>query len=309
MEETKNLSSRAIGNAHGPIYTSKEVEELGIPHSEPAPKPKTCKYCGKTLYYEGIVLCGIVAVWRTNEPRRCDCEKSVEFWKRWDAKQEERQKAQALAEEQEKRRQRIADILGRSGIKKRYLSRSFENFIVNDVNRKAYETAKSYVDDWQNNRDKGEGLYFEGTCGTGKTHLAVAVAMTLINQGVPVICKTSIDLLADIKRSYEYDSLTSEEDVLSAYMTADFLVIDDLGKEQTTEWSASILYRIINDRYENMLPTAITTNYNADDLTEKLTVNGNREKAKAVISRFKGSSSCVTMAWEDYRAKGKSNGK
>lgn len=172
---------------------------------------------------------------------------------------------------------------------------------MNDVNRKAYEIAKSYVDNWQENKDKGEGLYFEGTCGTGKTHLAVAIAMKLINQGVPVICKTSIDLLASIKQSYERDSTVNEEDVIEAYNTVDLLVIDDLGKERATEWSVPILYRIINDRYENMLPTVITTNYNTDDLIDKLNASNDNEKAEAIISRFKGSASCVTMAWEDYR--------
>lgn len=303
MEELIRISGQANGDStkHGPIYTSKEVMELGIPSDEPIPEPKTCKYCGKTLYHECIVIAGKALVWWLNQPQRCDCEKAVEFWKRWDAKQEELRKTQAIAEEQEQKRQKIEAILGRSGIKKRYLSRSFENFIVNDVNRKAYEIAKSYVDNWQENKDKGEGLYFEGTCGTGKTHLAVAIAMKLINQGVPVICKTSIDLLASIKQSYERDSTVNEEDVIEAYNTVDLLVIDDLGKERATEWSVPILYRIINDRYENMLPTVITTNYNTDDLIDKLNASNDNEKAEAIISRFKGSASCVTMAWEDYR--------
>nr|DAM07571.1 MAG TPA: Replicative helicase [Caudoviricetes sp.] len=302
MEELIRISDQANGNVHGPIYTSKEVEELGIPSTQPVPKPEKCKYCGKTLYYECVVLMGQAMIWNLEKPR-CDCAKAVEFWKRWDAKQEELRKAQAIAEEQEQKRRKIEAILGRSGIKKRYLSRSFENFIVNDVNRKAYEIAKSYVDNWQENKDKGEGLYFEGTCGTGKTHLAVAIAMKLINQGVPVICKTSIDLLASIKQSYERDSTVNEEDVIEAYNTVDLLVIDDLGKERATEWSVPILYRIINDRYENMLPTVITTNYNTDDLIDKLNASNDNEKAEAIISRFKGSASCVTMAWEDYRRK------
>ena len=303
MEELIRISDQANGdsNKHGPIYTSKEVIALGIPSDEPIPEPKTCKYCGKTLYHECIVIAGKALVWWVNQPQRCDCAKAVEFWKRWDAKQEELRKAQAIAEEQEQKRRKIEAILGKSGIKKRYLSRSFENFIVNDVNRKAYEIAKSYVDNWQENKDKGEGLYFEGTCGTGKTHLAVAIAMKLINQGVPVICKTSIDLLASIKQSYERDSTVNEEDIIEAYNTVDLLVIDDLGKERATEWSVPILYRIINDRYENMLPTVITTNYNTDDLIDKFNASNDNEKAEAIISRFKGSASCVTMAWEDYR--------
>ncbi len=71
MEEMKNLSNPAIGNVHGPIYTSKEVEELGIPSTQPVPKPEKCKYCGKTLYYECVVLMGQAMIWNLEKPR-CD---------------------------------------------------------------------------------------------------------------------------------------------------------------------------------------------------------------------------------------------
>ena len=298
-----NRPTKILSQATGEraVYTSKEAEELGIPYKSPPPPPKTCKYCGKTLYHEGIAIGGVILIWRTNEPRHCDCPKSIEFWKKWDAEQAEKEKQRIQQEEQEQRKQKIQAILGKSGIKQRYLSRTFDNFIVTGENHQAYQIAKSYADNWEQNAREGKGLYLEGTCGTGKTHLAVAISLELISRGIPVVCKTSIDLLADIKRSYEQDSTVSEEDVLSAYKGADLLVIDDLGKERATEWSVPILYRIINDRYEAMLPTIITTNYNSDVLTEKLTVKGDRETADAIVSRFIGSSDCVTMAWKDYR--------
>ena len=80
------------------------------------------------------------------------------------------------------------------------------------------------------------------------------------------------------------------------------LIIDDLGKEQCTDWSISTLYSIMNDRYENMLPTIITTNYNSEDLARALTPKGyDNYKAKAIISRLKEVSKVLTMAWEDAR--------
>lgn len=77
MEELIRISGQANGDStkHGPIYTSKEVMELGIPSDEPIPEPKTCKYCGKTLYHECIVIAGKALVWWLNQPQRCDCEK------------------------------------------------------------------------------------------------------------------------------------------------------------------------------------------------------------------------------------------
>lgn len=303
MEELKNLSNQAIGNVHGPIYTSKEVEELGIPSTQPVPKPEKCKYCGKTLYYECVVLMGQAMIWNLEKPR-CDCEKAVAFWKGWDAKQEKIKKEKELAEEQELRKQKIESILGKSGIKKRYLSRTLESFKVTAENSEAFKIAVDYIKQFDKYSAQGKGLYLEGTCGTGKTHLAVAIALKLISKGVPVICKTSIDILGDIKRCYERNSEVTEEEVLEAYKSVDLLIIDDLGKEQTTEWSVPVLYSILNERYEALLPTIITTNYNTSALAEKLSAKGDTETAAAIISRFVESYKRVTMAWADYRRKG-----
>ncbi len=303
MEEMKNLSNQAIGNVHGPIYTSKEVEELGIPSTQPVPKPEKCKYCGKTLYYECVVLMGQAMIWNLEKPR-CDCEKAVAFWKGWDAKQEKIKKEKELAEEQELRKQKIESILGKSGIKKRYLSRTIDSFSVTAENKKSFEVATDYIKNFREYFTQGKGLYLEGPCGTGKTHLAVAIALAIINTGVPVICKTSIDILGDIKRCYERNSEVTEEEVLEAYKTVDLLIIDDLGKEQVTEWSVPVLYSILNERYEALLPTIITTNYNTTALAEKLSAKGDAETATAIISRFVESSKRVTMSWADYRRKG-----
>lgn len=303
MEEMKNLSNQAIGNVHGPIYTSKEVEELGIPSTQPVPKPEKCKYCGKTLYYECVVLMGQAMIWNLEKPR-CDCEKAVAFWKGWDAKQEKIKKEKELAEEQELRKQKIESILGKSGIKKRYLSRTIDSFSVTAENKKSFEVATDYIKNFREYFTQGKGLYLEGPCGTGKTHLAIAIALAIINTGVPVICKTSIDILGDIKRCYERNSEVTEEEVLEAYKTVDLLIIDDLGKEQVTEWSVPVLYSILNERYEALLPTIITTNYNTSALAEKLSAKGDTETATAIISRFVESYKRVTMAWADYRRKG-----
>lgn len=303
MEEMKNLSNQAIGKVHGPIYTSKEVEELGIPSTQPVPKPEKCKYCGKTLYYECVVLMGQAMIWNLEKPR-CDCEKAVAFWKGWDAKQEKIKKEKELAEEQELRKQKIESILGKSGIKKRYLSRTIDSFSVTAENKRSFEVATDYIKNFREYFTQGKGLYLEGPCGTGKTHLAIAIALAIINTGVPVICKTSIDMLGDIKRCYERNSEVTEEEVLEAYKTVDLLIIDDLGKEQVTEWSVPVLYSILNERYEALLPTIITTNYNTTALAEKLSAKGDTETAKAIISRFVESYKRVTMAWADYRRKG-----
>jgi DNA replication protein DnaC len=58
--------------------------------------------------------------------------------------------------------------------------------------------------------------------------------------------------------------------VLDQYADANLLVLDDLGAERSTEWIMSVLYLLFNRRYENMLPTIITSNYTLDELEDKL---------------------------------------
>ena len=246
---------------------------------------------------------GQAMIWNLEKPR-CDCEKAVAFWKGWDAKQEKIKIEKELAEEQELRKQKIESILGKSGIKKRYLSRTIDSFSVTAENKKSFEVATDYIKNFREYFTQGKGLFLEVPCGTGKTHLAIAIALAIINTGVPVICKTSIDILGDIKRCYERNSEVTEEEVLEAYKTVDLLIIDDLGKEQVTEWSVPVLYSILNERYEALLPTIITTNYNTTALAEKLSAKGDTETATAIISRFVESSKRVTMSWADYRRKG-----
>jgi len=284
--------------------TSKDILAGGYNCQREIPEPVECEFCGRKLYHEALVM-GRTVLMFAPFPQRCTCEQAKAKWAEADA-EEARQKAEAEKEAaQAKRRAKIERLLGRSGIKKRFQQRTFANFIRDTPERRrCYDTAKTYADSFPQRAERGEGLYIEGTYGTGKTHLAAAIALQLIGCGVPVVCKTSGDLLADIKEAFDNSDAT-EYEILKAYKTVDLLIVDDLGKEQCTDWSVSTLYSILNDRYEDMKPTIITTNYNADELVRALTPKGgDGTKARAIISRLREVSTVITMAWPDYRTGG-----
>ncbi len=199
---------------------------------------------------------------------------------------------------------RVETLLGNSGIKKRFRQRTFPNFRRDTPGRrKNYDIAKEYADNFTYHQARGDGLYIEGTNGTGKTHLAAAIALQLISEGIPVICKTSSDLLQDIKKSFDTEG-GREHEILGVYKEVDLLIIDDLGKEQCTDWGMSTLYSILNDRYEDMKPTIITTNYNTENLIKALTPKGmDGSKIIAIISRIRETSTVMTMAWTDIRGR------
>ncbi len=198
---------------------------------------------------------------------------------------------------------KIASRIDSSGIRKRFTTRTFNSFVTNTAPRKrAFDIAKRYADGWDEISENGTGLYIEGTNGTGKTHLAVAIALQLM-QGdkASVLFRTAGDMFLDIRNSFNNPSRT-EKQVLDVYRKVDLLIIDDLGKEQCTDWAISTLYSIVNERYEDLKPIIITTNYNSDGLVEALTPKGCDDlKVRAIVSRLREMCQVITMAWKDYR--------
>lgn len=294
----------AIANV---VLTPTQARERGIPWCSEPPPPVKCEYCGKIMERTGICLTGMIILWQPESIElRCDCEQAKAHWAEVDARERREQVEREEAERRELFKQRCRRLLADCGIKRRYMSKTFSRYECNTPQKRhAWEIAKEYADNFDKYKVSGTGLYFEGTNGTGKTHLAAAITLQLIAKGVPVIFKTGEQLLSDIKRAYDTPEI-KEHEVFDVYIKADLLVIDDLGKEQCTEWSMTALYKIMNARYEDMRPTIITTNYNADTLLHALTPKGgDGTKIYAIISRLKGVSNVITMAWEDYRQSGK----
>lgn len=292
----------------------KDATELGIPSSHPQPPPVECQFCGKTLYHEGAYIFGFIHCW-SPMPERCDCPEAKAFWEKEDAIAAEKKAEEERLEKARRQQERYERLLGNSGMGKRFLQRTFETYECRTAEQKrAYLIAKRFADTFGERLKDGRGLYIEGTNGTGKTHLAAAISLQLMRECHTVIFRTYGDLLDEVKKSYDRDGGTTEYELSQLYRNCDLLVIDDLGKEQCTDWSVSFLYGVINDRYESMLPTIITTNYDAAALIKALTPNstGDNQKAKAIVSRLNESNVLLTMAWEDYRKpKGKEeeNGK
>lgn len=291
----------------------KDAAELGIPSSHPQPSPVECKFCGKTLYHEGAYIFGYIPCW-SPMPERCDCPEAKAFWAKEDAIAAERKAEEERIEKAKWQQERYERLLGKSGMGKRFLQRTFETYECHTPEQsRVYHIAKRFAETFRERLKDGLGLYIEGTNGTGKTHLAAAISLQLMHEYYTVIFRTYSDLLNEVKQSYDRDGGASEYELSQLYRNCDLLVIDDLGKEQCTDWSVSFLYGVINDRYESMLPTIITTNYDAPALIKALTPSntGDNQKAKAIVSRLNESNVMLTMAWDDYRKQkgSKENGK
>ncbi len=169
-------------------------------------------------------------------------------------------------------------LLAAAGIPPRYRHCKISSFQVSSASPglraqldSARKTAEQYVEGFlQEGGFRKSGLLFVGPPGVGKTHLAVGVLVELIERfRVRGRFAEFTSLIHQIQATFDPGTLESKREVLDPLMSAELLVLDELGAQQATPWVRDILYLIINHRYTRQLPTLFTTNYLLDDVPKK----------------------------------------
>lgn len=116
-------------------------------------------------------------------------------------------------------------------------------------------------------KDRGIGLYmYSKAKGSGKTRMAVSIANELIhNKGCQVKFCTSLQILNEIKSTWDKQTIGNESKLLDFLSTSEILIIDDFGTEQSDKpWINERFYQIINNRYIDKRVTIFTSNERAD---------------------------------------------
>ena len=280
----------------------------GLPDT---PAPVICDYCAAERHTKGFSLLGMKIWWNPGGAESCICPEGRRDHERAVIEREMHDEAERKAEEDAKMRKRVARVVGESGMGERFLQRTFMTFVTDTPERKqAARTAKEYVENFDNRLPKrGEplpernGFFISGTKGSGKTHIAAAIANYLLSNGTAVICMTERDLFGRIRRTYSRDG-GDESEVLETYKRVPLLIIDDLGKEKPTDWTISTLYSIIDGRYDRAMPLIITTNYDPDSLARRLTPQGDDgTTAECIIDRMNEVCAAIILTGKSWRTK------
>jgi len=129
--------------------------------------------------------------------------------------------------------------------------------------QRALAQAQAYAEDPQ------DWLLFSGDHGSGKTHLAAAIANYRFDQGHPALFITVPDLLDHLRATYSPNSAVSYDKRFAELRTAPLLILDDLGTHSATAWAKEKLYQLFNHRYNARLPTVITTTLSLDELEKQ----------------------------------------
>ena len=190
-------------------------------------------------------------------------------------------------------KRRLTILEGFSSLRGDLLKSDFTHFEDVQGAKPAYQAAIAFA------RDPKGWLVLHGPNGSGKTHLAAAIALNLRAKGRPVLFMRVPDLFEFLRHAYDEESLYVHSvgeagsmnflDRLETIRRAPVLVLDDLAAESDTPWVREKLYQILDYRGVERLPTVVTLNIGPNEWADKLGARvadrlGNRLFSKVVYN-------------------------
>lgn len=151
------------------------------------------------------------------------------------------------------------EILSKSGISEEFRNKRFNNFNYTIENQiyEAYKEAYMYAKNFKSlEKEIDNSIMFMGQVGAGKSHLSLAIANELMDNGVGVVYMSYREVITRLKQNI-MDEVYYHR-VMGKYKNARVLLIDDLFKGKVTESDVNIMFELLNFRYFNKLPLIVS---------------------------------------------------
>lgn len=145
---------------------------------------------------------------------------------------------------------------------------------------------------------QGKNLLLAGMSGTGKSHIALALALLACTANRRVLYTTSADMLARLTMSLADETLTQ---ALKPYTRAELLVLDEVGLEQVERSEArrsGLMQKVLLPRYNHGRSTIITSNIPWESWGDYL---GDHLGATALVDRLLHHSHVIVINGPSYR--------
>ncbi|MBR4852521.1 MAG: ATP-binding protein [Clostridia bacterium] len=179
-----------------------------------------------------------------------------------------------------------------SGLGKALLDQTFENFSLKYYGGKSRDDMSDVLDtciDFAQNFGTGANLLLTGGTGLGKTHLSSAIAQKVIDKGYTVVYESA----QTVFDAFESVRFGRGNDNTDKYITCDLLIIDDLGTEFSTQYTAAVLYQLVNQRLVNGKSLILSTNLGGKELLKRY--------GERIYSRLLGSFDTCVFSGSDVR--------
>lgn len=217
----------------------------------------------------------------------CNAEKSAIA----KAKREEEDRRQRQFE----RMRKVASLMGHAGIPRRFQDKTFDGYMPANRNAGIALTAcRKYAETFPAQMEQGRSLILAGGPGTGKTHLATAIGLHVINEFQAVVVFDPVShALRRIKETYRPNAERTESQILAGYAECDLLILDEIGAQIGSEHEKQLMFEILNSRYQDMRPTILISNLNAQELEDFM---GHR-----VMDRYRECGVVLAFDWPSHR--------
>lgn len=204
-------------------------------------------------------------------------------------------KTEAQREQAERSQKNLEQCAIRSGVLPRFMGCTFRTYDVRNDRQDGVKTAcMRYAQTFAQRHKQGDSLMLVGKTGAGKTHLATAIMLNVMDKGYTAQYVTAMDMFREVKSTFS-NSDKSEADVIDAFVRKDLLVIDEIGVQYDSKTESMILFDIIDKRYAYCKPTLLISNLPTDEVKD---VVGQR-----VFDRLSdGDSAVLACDWESHRS-------
>jgi DNA replication protein DnaC len=273
-----------IVNSNSQIERNKKLDEVfeEIRKLEPEYRTSVCEIHGE--YQEKGIF------FYRPEPKWLGCDECKRIAS---AEAEAKAKLRKQIEDQE----RVERRLNQAGIPIRFRDRTLDNYVADTREKLSSLTiARDFVENFDDNYKNGMTLIFSGKAGTGKSHLAIAIAQAVMPKYTALYIN-ALDAIRMIRDTWRKDSEQSETQVLDMLGSIGLLVIDEVGVQYGTENEQMLMFDIINRRYRDSMPMILLTNLGTDGFKEYLTERS--------YDRLRENGKWVSFDWESYRGKSK----
>lgn len=207
---------------------------------------KKCPYCGKE-YEKKELLFLDGAQKKVLQIPACTSDADIEEQKEKERKAEQESINKAI---------KISKLYEKSLMATKFKKTNFKN-LNSDFNTEEIKFCKNYANDFT--AETSKGIMMIGNSGTGITTLLACICNELINKEYKCLFTTLTNLIREFT-AYSSEHAGSIKDKLRWLMDFDFIVLDDVGRENLTDTRKEIFFQIIDTLYNNEKVVAFTAN-------------------------------------------------